>query len=186
MYVLENVPCLNVSKIYKSQYILRYSIRNMYWLLYILDLHSVLFLCTTAVWQLAINEYVMLCYVMLCYRSLTLNLITATFLLRLPICLNVWNQPPLTDLQHFADYVVEAPTFCDISRVYVIFTGGKSTGNWAHPKCKFLSFIKRYRPGGGETICPPPADGSSTRKNRGGSTSVRERVRSPHLSGGRR
>ena len=29
---------------------------------------------------------------------------------------------------------------------------------------------------------PPPADGSSTR---GGSTSVRGRVRSPHISGGR-
>ena len=39
--------------------------RNMYWLLYILDLRFVLFLCTTAVWQFAINEYVMLCYVML-------------------------------------------------------------------------------------------------------------------------
>jgi len=62
MYVLENVPCLNVSEIYKSQYILRYSIRNMYWLLYILDLHFVLFLCTTAVWQFRINEYVILCY----------------------------------------------------------------------------------------------------------------------------
>ena len=35
---------------------------------------------------------------------------------------------------------------------------------------------------GGETICPPPADGSSTR---GGSTSVRGRVRSQHVSGGR-
>ena len=36
---------------------------NMYWLLYILDLSFVLFLCTTAVWQFAINEYVMLCYI---------------------------------------------------------------------------------------------------------------------------
>jgi len=36
--------------------------RNMYWLLYFLDLRFVLFLCTTAVWQFAINEYVMLCY----------------------------------------------------------------------------------------------------------------------------
>jgi len=35
-----------------------------------------------------------------------------------------------------------------------------------------------YRPGGGETICPP-ADGSSTG---GGSTSVRGRVRSPHMA----
>ena len=37
----------------------------------------------------------------------------------------------------------------------------------------------KYRPGGGETMCPPPADGSSTR---GGSTSVRGRVRSPHTA----
>jgi len=37
--------------------------RNMYWLLYILDLRFVVFLCTTAVWQFTINEYVMLCYV---------------------------------------------------------------------------------------------------------------------------
>ena len=41
----------------------------------------------------------------------------------------------------------------------------------------------RYRPPRGrETICPA-ADGSSAR---GGSTSVRGRVRSPHISGGRR
>jgi len=39
---------------------------NVYWLLYILDLRFVLFLCTTAVWQFAINEYVM--YVMLCVQ----------------------------------------------------------------------------------------------------------------------
>ena len=37
-----------------------------------------------------------------------------------------------------------------------------------------------YRPGVGETICPA-ADDSSTH---GGSTSVRGRVRSPHISGG--
>ena len=37
--------------------------RNIYWLLYISDLCFVLFLCTTAVWQFAINEYDMLCYV---------------------------------------------------------------------------------------------------------------------------
>ena len=29
----------------------------LYWLLYILDMRFVLFLCTTAVWQFAINEY---------------------------------------------------------------------------------------------------------------------------------
>ena len=42
--------------------------------------------------------------------------------------------------------------------------------------------VTGFRPGGGETICPPPADGSSTRC---GSTSVRGRVRSPHIIGGR-
>ena len=49
-----------------------------------------------------------------------------------------------------------------------------------------ISWI-RCRPGGCETICPPPRrwqfDGG---KNRGGSTSVRGRIRSPHISGGRR
>jgi len=38
---------------------------------------------------------------------------------------------------------------------------------------------RTYRPVGGETICPPPAGGSSTR---GGSKSIRGRVRSPHLA----
>ena len=38
--------------------------------------------------------------------------------------------------------------------------------------------------GGGETICLPPTAVRS--KNRGGSTSVRGRVRSPHISAGRR
>jgi len=42
------------------------------------------------------------------------------------------------------------------------------------------TLLTRYRPGNGDTICP--ADGSSTRD---GSTSVRGRVRSPHISGGR-
>jgi len=41
----------------------------------------------------------------------------------------------------------------------------------------------RYRPGGGETICPRRWQFDP--KNRGGSTSVRGRVRSPHISGGR-
>jgi len=36
--------------------------RNVYWLLYILDLRFVIFLCTTAVWEFAVKEYVMLCY----------------------------------------------------------------------------------------------------------------------------
>ena len=38
--------------------------RDMYWFFkYILALHFVLLLSTTAVWQFVINEYVMLCYV---------------------------------------------------------------------------------------------------------------------------
>ena len=46
-------------------------------------------------------------------------------------------------------------------------------------KNKTTGDLTTYRPGGGETISPPPADGSSTR---GGSASVRERVRSPHVA----
>ena len=41
------------------------------------------------------------------------------------------------------------------------------------------SSCNKLSPWGGETICPPPADGSSTR---GGSTSFRGRVRSPHVA----
>ena len=52
-----------ISRITDCNFTVRMLYRNMYWLLYILDLHSVLFLCTTAVWQFAINEYIMLCYV---------------------------------------------------------------------------------------------------------------------------
>ena len=44
--------------------------------------------------------------------------------------------------------------------------------------------LTRYRPCGGETICSPLMPVRS--KNRGGSTSVRGRVRSPRISGGRR
>ena len=45
------------------------------------------------------------------------------------------------------------------------------------------TFTASYRPGGGETICPPaPAVGSLTC---GGSTSVHGRVRSSHIHGGR-
>ena len=44
--------------------------------------------------------------------------------------------------------------------------------------CHASQQLTSYRPGGGETICPP-ADGSSTRS---GSTSVRGRVRSPHMA----
>ena len=47
-----------------------------------------------------------------------------------------------------------------------------------------LHYRTTYRPGGGETICPLPMAVRS--KNRGGSTSVRGQVRSPHISGGRR
>ena len=49
-----------ISRITDCNFTVRMSYRNMYWLLYILDLRFVLFLCTTAVWQFAINEYVML------------------------------------------------------------------------------------------------------------------------------
>ena len=45
----------------------------MYWLLYILDMRFVLFLCTTAAWQFAINEYVMLCYVILSFVHRTMK-----------------------------------------------------------------------------------------------------------------
>ena len=58
-----------------------------------------------------------------------------------------------------------------------------SPPNFGNPRpIVYTSMSTRYRPGGGETICPTPADGSSTR---GGSTSVCGRVRSPHISGGR-
>ena len=52
-----------ISRITDCNFTVRMLYRNMYWLLYILHLRFVLFLCTTAVWQFAINEYVMLCYV---------------------------------------------------------------------------------------------------------------------------
>ena len=51
-----------ISRITYCNFTVRMLYRNMYWLIYILDMRFVLFLCTTAVWQLAINEYVMLCY----------------------------------------------------------------------------------------------------------------------------
>ena len=51
-----------ISRITDCNFTVRMLYRNLYWLLYILDLRFVLFLCTTAVWQFAINEYVMLCY----------------------------------------------------------------------------------------------------------------------------
>ena len=54
-----------ISRITDCNFTVRMLYRNMYWLLYILDLRFVLFLCTTAVWQFAINEYVMLFYFML-------------------------------------------------------------------------------------------------------------------------
>jgi len=52
-----------ISRITYCNFTVRMLYRNMYWLVYILDMRFVLFLCTTAVWQLAINEYVMLCYI---------------------------------------------------------------------------------------------------------------------------
>jgi len=54
-----------ISRITDCNFTVRMLYRNTYWLLSILDLRFVLFLCTTAVWQFAINEYVMLCYVTL-------------------------------------------------------------------------------------------------------------------------
>ena len=51
-----------ISRITDCNFTVRMLYRNMYWLLYILDLRFGLFLCTTAVWQFAINECVMLCY----------------------------------------------------------------------------------------------------------------------------
>jgi len=60
-----------ISRITDCNFTVRMLYRNIYWHLYILDLRFVLFLCTIAVWQFAINEYV--CYVMLkcccCYPS---------------------------------------------------------------------------------------------------------------------
>jgi len=57
-----------ISRITDYNFTVRMLYRNMYWLLYILDLCFVLFLCTTEVWQFAINEYVMLCHVILLNR----------------------------------------------------------------------------------------------------------------------
>jgi len=65
-YSLRNTPHNRpdrISRITDSNYTVRMMLhRNMYRLLYILGVCFVLFLCTTAVWQFAINEYVMLCY----------------------------------------------------------------------------------------------------------------------------
>jgi len=47
----------------------------------------------------------------------------------------------------------------------------------------FIMLQTSYRPGSDETICPPP--GRWQFDSRRGSTSVRGRVRSPHISGGR-
>ena len=49
-----------IFRITDCNFTVRMLYRNMYWLLYILDLRFVLFLCITAVWQFVINEYVML------------------------------------------------------------------------------------------------------------------------------
>jgi len=59
-----------ISRITDCNFTVRMLYRNMYWLIYILDMRFVLFLCTTAVWQLAINEYVMLCYITIRYEML--------------------------------------------------------------------------------------------------------------------
>ena len=46
------------SRITDCNFTVRMLCHNVYWLLYIFDLCFVFFLCTTAVWQFAINEYV--------------------------------------------------------------------------------------------------------------------------------
>ena len=51
-----------ISRITDCNFTVRMLYRNIYWLLYILDLLFVLLFCTTAVWQFVINEYVMQCY----------------------------------------------------------------------------------------------------------------------------
>ena len=51
----------HISRITDCNFTVRMLYRNMYWLFYILDLRFVLFLCTIAVWQFAINEYVVCC-----------------------------------------------------------------------------------------------------------------------------
>ena len=56
------VPCMDEALLDEYNFTVRMLYRKMYWLLYILDMRFVLFLCTTAVSQFAINEYVMLCY----------------------------------------------------------------------------------------------------------------------------
>jgi len=63
----------HISQITDCNFTVRMLYRNMYWLLYILDMCFVLFLCTTAVWQFAINEYVMLCYLYLLPNRPTLT-----------------------------------------------------------------------------------------------------------------
>jgi len=62
-----------ISRIADCIFTVRMLYRNMYRLLYILDLRFVLFLCATAVWKFAINEYAMLCYVMLGGNSEPVN-----------------------------------------------------------------------------------------------------------------
>jgi len=95
-YSLRNTPHTRqlpdrISWIRDCDYTVRMLYRNMYWLLYILDLRFVLFLCTTAVWQFAINEYV---NVMLCYAP---NEGTVTFLGKIwgnfCICQKIGDEP---------------------------------------------------------------------------------------------
>ena len=49
-------PPDRISRITDCNFTVWMMFRKMYWLLYILALHFVLFLCTTAVWQFVINE----------------------------------------------------------------------------------------------------------------------------------
>ena len=55
MYILLS----RISRIMDCNFTVRMLHRNMYWLVYILALHSALFLCTTVVRQFVINEHVM-------------------------------------------------------------------------------------------------------------------------------
>jgi len=60
-----------ISRITDFNFTLRMLYRNMYWLLYILDLRFVLFMCTTVVWQFTINKYFTINeYVMLRYENM--------------------------------------------------------------------------------------------------------------------
>ena len=98
------------------------------------------------------------------------------------------------------------PGALESSRIRILRHHRRHHHRWAHStlSCWLYGFYilwTRYRPGGSETIWPPPmavrrghivsppirpSASISWSKNRGRSTSVRGQVRSPHISGGRR